>query len=248
MDNHYKPIDLFKGIAVILMIIYHFYYFPHQYGFTEIKYNTDLLKTFARMAQIIFILSVGINLYFSKRTSQEKEESEKEYTKKHFKRIGKLFLYALAMSIFTYFVFGDKFVKFGILHFIALSSLLLFNFVEDKMIIGTIIILLVFIYGNHTNISLFDSVPKPLGFIMGINTAYPAVDHFPLIPWMILICLGILIAPPIYENRPKIYPNTAITTALETTGKYSLEIYAIHWLILYYIYCSVYPKYIRPNI
>ena len=89
MDNHYKPIDLFKGIAVILMIIYHFYYFPHQYGFTEIKYNTDLLKTFARMAQIIFILSVGINLYFSKRTSQDKAESENEDTKKHFKRVGK---------------------------------------------------------------------------------------------------------------------------------------------------------------
>ena len=62
----YQEIDILKGVAVICMVIYHFFYFPNQYGFKEIKYNTKLLQTIAKIAQFIFIGSVGINLTFSK--------------------------------------------------------------------------------------------------------------------------------------------------------------------------------------
>ena len=48
--------------------------------------------------------------------------------------------FAICMSLFTYFVFGDKFVKFGILHFISLSSLLLFMFVDNENLIKMIIL------------------------------------------------------------------------------------------------------------
>ena len=57
----YPEIDILKGVAVICMVIYHFFYFPNQYGFKEIKYDTYLLETIAKIAQFIFIGSVGIN-------------------------------------------------------------------------------------------------------------------------------------------------------------------------------------------
>ena len=63
--ERYHEIDILKGIAVICMIIFHFFYFPNQYGFKEIEYNTKTLKIIAKIAQIIFITSVGINLVFS---------------------------------------------------------------------------------------------------------------------------------------------------------------------------------------
>ena len=38
----YVEIDIVKGIAVICMIIFHLFYFPNQYGFKEIKYDTEI--------------------------------------------------------------------------------------------------------------------------------------------------------------------------------------------------------------
>ena len=65
--KRYEEIDILKGIAVICMIFFHFFYFPNQYGFKEIEYDTTSLKVIAKIAQIIFITCVGINLVFAKK-------------------------------------------------------------------------------------------------------------------------------------------------------------------------------------
>ena len=64
--KRYEEIDILKGVAVICMVVFHFFYFPNQYGFKEIEYNTMFLKIIAKIAQIIFITCVGINLAFAK--------------------------------------------------------------------------------------------------------------------------------------------------------------------------------------
>ena len=71
--SRYEGVDIIKGIAVICMVVYHFFYFPNKYGFKEIEYDTPLLKTIARIAQFIFIGSVGINLSLSKDKSKKKK-------------------------------------------------------------------------------------------------------------------------------------------------------------------------------
>ena len=167
------------------------------------------------------------------------------YIMKNIKRILKLAFFAICMSLFTYFVFGDKYVKFGILHFISLSSLLLFMFVDKEYIIKIIIGILSIFYiikkaNPYTSQHLF---PSPIGFILGLNYNYRSIDHFPIIPWMILICIGIFIGNYIvkYETEPIIKRNEKYSL-LEETGKHSLEIYAVHWLILYAIFTFIYPK------
>ena len=56
--NRYEEIDLLKGIAVICMIIFHLFYFPNQYGFKEIEYDTTMLSSIAKIAQFIFIINI----------------------------------------------------------------------------------------------------------------------------------------------------------------------------------------------
>ena len=34
--SRYEGVDIIKGIAVICMVVYHFFYFPNKYGFKEI--------------------------------------------------------------------------------------------------------------------------------------------------------------------------------------------------------------------
>ena len=54
----YQSIDVMKGVAVVFMLIFHIFYFPNVYGYKEFNYDTKLLNTIARIAQIIFITAV----------------------------------------------------------------------------------------------------------------------------------------------------------------------------------------------
>ena len=240
--RRYDEIDILKGVAVVCMIIFHLFYFPNQYGFKEIEYDTVTLKTIAKIAQIIFITCVGINLVFAK-----KKNSEPQY---HLGRIGKIAFYAILMSVFTYYVFKERYVKFGILHFVAFSSLLLFMFVDNvetmKIITGLLVTLFIL---NKIHPELFRSIPAPLAFISGFyNDRYSSVDHFPILPWIFLICLGIFIRHYLSNNEintPDYLVNNPVSDVLKDIGKKSLEIYAVHWAILYVIYCIIYSKYVR---
>ena len=44
-----------------------------------------------------------------------------------------------------------------------------------------------------THPQLFRKIPQPYAFVAGFyNDRYSAVDHFHIIPWILLICLGSL--------------------------------------------------------
>ena len=104
------------------------------------------------------------------------------------------------------------------------------------------------IYLNKSNPELFYSVPPELAFISGFYSRYSAVDHFPLIPWMILICLGMILGHSLHKHKPKLnnkLKENKASKLLEYTGKHSLEFYIVHWLVIYIIFCHIYPKYIR---
>ena len=237
--KRYEEIDILKGVAVICMIIFHFYYFPNQYGFKEIEYDTMALKSIAKIAQVIFITCVGINLVFAK-------EKNKELSI-HYQRIGKILFYAVLMSLFTYAVFQERYVKFGILHFVAFSSLLLIPFVDDFETMKKITFVFLVLYlSNYLKPELFRIIPQPFAFIGGFyNDRYSAVDHFPVLPWILLICIGTFIGHHLKNNTvttPEYLINNQISDLLKNIGKKSLEIYAVHWAILYVIYCIIYEK------
>ena len=247
--TRYDSIDVLKGIAVICMVIFHIFYFPNQYGFKEIKYDTNVLKIIAKIAQIIFIISVGINLYLSKISSNEKNETKSTFTKKSLLRILKIAFFAMLMSLFTWFVFGEKYVKFGILHFIALASLVFFQYSDNPRLVQSFFIIALMIYYLIINQpSIFKNIPDPISFVLGFyNKKYKAVDHFPIFPWILLIIIGMMIGNVFLnkKNTSSELIKDKILNVLKKIGKNSLEIYAIHWIVLYAIFCHIYPKYFR---
>ena len=226
--KRYEEIDILKGIAVICMVIFHFFYFPNKYGFKEIEYDTPILKTIAKIAQFIFIGSVGVNLTLSKDSSK----NDKEFIKKNLKRILKLVVLAGIMSLATYFIFGDNFVKFGILHFIAFASLILFYIVDDLKLIYTLLILSILVYYLiRQNPTIFASVPENLAFVSGFyNFKFTSFDHFPIFPWIIVILIGVLIGHYIKKKTPEL-PQTVkenfVVSSLGFIGGKSLEIYSV---------------------
>ena len=246
----FVEIDVLKGVAVILMCIFHIYYFPTQLGYLEFNSNTIRLQIIARIAQFIFITCVGINLVFQYKNSNEKKTSMVDYITKNSKRFTKLLLGAFFMSVFTYFVFGNNFVKFGILHFILLSSIFLMPFLNNLFVVKSLLAFVFVIwYLVKTNPALFYNVPKVPAFLCGFYYEWNAVDHFSIIPWISLILIGILVGHYLYKHKPRILSenvkNTAVVKSFAFVGEHSFSLYILHWLVIYIIFCHIYPKYVR---
>ena len=232
---YFHEIDIIKGIAVICMIIFHIYYFPNQYGYKEIKYDTIPLKIISKVAQIIFLTCVGINLVLSHHKKRTMNVN----------RIIKLIFFAVCMSFFSYLVFDEKYIKFGILHFIAFVSILLIPFIHDIRFIHIITLLFSFLYLLIRKKPQFIyKVKQPFAFIIGIyNDRYTSIDHFSIIPWIFIVLSGVYIGHYLIDKNYKSFIDISkhkYINLFSKIGKNSLEIYLLHWIVLYIYYKHIY--------
>jgi uncharacterized membrane protein len=239
--KRFDDIDILKGIAIICMIIFHYYYYPTQLGISGYDYNTNALYITAKVAQVIFILCSGMNLSIS--YENNKENIEEYYSKQQY-RFLKLSLFALLLSYLSYLLVGSSFVKFGILHFMAAMALINYRFIYSQIYIhSSLVIAFIITLVIQLQPSLLRWVPKQIAFILGFyNESYSSVDHFPIFPWSILYLMGIILGKVRYTMGP-LMMNTVIKTFFNYTlipiGKYSLEIYMFHWFALYILFYGV---------
>lgn len=265
--NRLLEIDFIKGFAVILMMIFHVFYLPKYMGL-DISSDTLLLNCIARISQFIFITLVGVNIVISHQKYSEKnkqsdkdldKDSNKSYsdfynnnnTFKQIVRAGYILLAGGCISLITYLLFDDWYVKFGILHFIGVCILLLFKFVDNIYVLIPINILILILWGlktiNENSFGLykyFNWVPEKVAFVTGLyNINFKAMDHFPIIPWMSVMINGILIGKLLYNKTNRKYEilktlhdkveENSIMKIIAKTGKYSFRIYIVHYVIIY---------------
>ena len=167
--------------------------------------NTDsgLIYLCAKLAPTTFRIASGMNLAIS--TSGK---SSQEYIPKKVKRGLYLLAVGLIISYFTKIEFGDSYVKFGIMHFMGIATILS-TFVMKVPILTYVIsagILLIHILLKTPSIKnrFFEVCEKNpfMCFISGImNLKYDSLDHFSLIPYLGYFLLGSAIAFTCYKIK-----------------------------------------------
>ncbi|MDD5148393.1 MAG: heparan-alpha-glucosaminide N-acetyltransferase, partial [Candidatus ainarchaeum sp.] len=122
MDRYWE-IDFLRGTAVIMMIIFHFFWDLYFFRLAPLEYfSSGWGFLLARSIPVIFLLLVGISLTISHHRATE---SRKQGTfGKFFKRGLKVFGYGLAVTILTFLAFPGEFIIFGILHLIGISIII----------------------------------------------------------------------------------------------------------------------------
>jgi len=222
-----------RGYAFILMFIFHIFVFLKL--LTHINYlNNPVLNFIGFISRNIFIILVGVSLYLSFKNSKNIEE----YKKKQLLRSIKIYCIAIYITILTYFVIPENYIVFGVLHFISISILLLYNFVNNIFIL-ILILILCFIFSNF-NIPFILSNNSFLGYyingILGLNIYKNTMDSFPLIKWIPKVILGIFIGYFIHyfykkhkKNKKQSKKNLQKSeTIIDLIGKNTLLLYAIH--------------------
>ena len=219
-------IDAFRGIAIIMMIIYHIIFDLNYFGIYKINIYFPPLRIFLYSIGTIFLLIVGISLHLSFLKNQIKV--------KYVKRGLMIFFIGILITIITWSYPHDGFIVFGVLHCIGLSIILSYPFLRlfyINLILGISLILIgIFLtqFSFNFNYLLFLGF-RPSGFY--------TLDYFPLLPWFGVVLIGIFIGKLFYKKdqinaKSSYLSETFAVKKLTFLGRHSLIIYLIHQPIL----------------
>jgi uncharacterized membrane protein len=225
----YLFIDNLRGIDFIFMVIHHIFYFKDVSNEYMTSYADNIfVSTSGTIARTLFIFLVGLSLSLDKNNKKDK-------IKKRLNRSLEIFINALLITFITYMYFPSYFIRFGVLHFISLASLLGSYFVDKKKLTFISILFFLLIKPISLNNPIIDT-------ITGGKTYYNMMDYFPLFPWFGLVLMGIFfgqtndlskIENKLSKINKKIFNENNILTKI---GKNCLKLYTMHIVLLIIIY------------
>lgn len=216
-------IDALRGGALCLMFVYHFAFDLRFYGIVATDFEHDPLWLGLRGFIVAsFMLLVGVSLVLADRASMSPA---------HFwRRAGVIAACALLASAGSFLLFPRTFIYFGMLHAIAVASVLVLPLVRRPraaVALGAAVIALGFLLSHP----VFDA--RPLSWI-GFVTEKPATeDYVPLAPWGGFVPLGIGAGHVLARHAFRaVAPLASAPRWLRWLGRHSLAVYMVHQPIL----------------
>lgn len=247
LNERFWEIDFLRGLAIILMIGYHFFFDLNFFGIYSFNLSSGPLWYFPRIIAGTFIFLAGLSLYlsYSRAEISRTYSGGGELFLKYLKRGVWIFSLGLVITLATWIFIRQEFIIFGILHFIGLAIILEYPFLRYcqryrylNLVVGLIFII-IGIYINSLTFN-FDWLLW-LGFIPQNLTT---VDYFPLLPWLGVVSIGIFAGSILYRNYNRKFqlPNLSTHRPIQIftfLGRHSLIIYFIHQplliLMLYFL-------------
>lgn len=230
-------VDFLRGVAIIMVVLFHFFWDLYYFGFSSIDTQHGFLRYFGLVAATTFLLLAGVSLTLSYQRRRLKFTGMTLF-KHYFLRGLTIFSWGLFITLFTWIFVGDGFVIFGILHLIGVSVILAIPFLNLK-IWNVFFGILFFLSGNVVATLSFQSYWLVW---LGIhpNTFY-SIDYFPMLPWFGVIIFGIFLGNILYPKGERILYLPSVDTLAGTQwimflGRHSLLIYLLHQPILFGVF------------
>nr|WP_255599994.1 heparan-alpha-glucosaminide N-acetyltransferase [Afifella sp. IM 167] len=222
-------IDVARGVALVAMAVYHFSWDLAFFGFTDARVDSSLgWIIFARSIAGSFLALVGVSLVLAHRSGIRPRPFAK--------RLAMVAVAAGAITLVTYFMFPDAYIFFGILHQIALASLLGLFFLRLPVAVVAAAAVF-FLLGAHLFAGeAFNS--RYLEFL-GLMTYRPVSNDFvPVFPWFGMVLVGMVIGRLVVASRAACAVlakpvRDPVSQALAFGGRHSLAFYLIHQPLLF---------------
>jgi uncharacterized membrane protein len=233
-------LDAIRGIAIILVVIFHTVYDLCAFTAYDIEVNDPRWIFIGRLAATLFIFISGIALHLNYYSAIDKGLAYAQ--KRMLDRSLRIGLIALTITAVTWLVFRDDAIWFGILHFLSVAGVLGYFFVQlgwRNIPLGLLIIVL----GSYV-----ETIPVSHPYFLWLGFVpedLDMLDFFPLLPWFGLFLLGIACASFLYVDGRRIfslhdYSESWAIKPLIFLGQHTLLIYLVHQpiilLILYFVF------------
>ncbi len=227
-SQRWDAIDVARGLAITAMVVYHFSW---DLSFLKLI-ETNILQVpawrwFARGIAGSFLFLAGIGLVLAHAQGFRRLA--------FLKRLMKVGGAALAVTLVTFFAFPESYIFFGILHCIAVSSVLALPFVRmhPALSLATAIFFLI-------GPALFTSPTFDAPYLdwLGLGATDPMTnDYVPLFPWFGMVLLGVftgrlLLARASTMRLAHWQAHDPLSRLLVWSGRKSLPIYLAHQVVL----------------
>lgn len=237
-------IDVARGLALVAMAVFHFAWDLEHFGFVEpgmVEHGG--WRIFAHCIATSFLLLVGVSLVLANRGRIRWPS--------FWKRFAIVAGAALAITIVTRIATPDGFIFFGILHEIALASLLGLLFLRLPAILTLIVAAGVIAAPHYLRSPFFDA---PQWWWLGLSPFDPhSNDYVPVMPWFGPVLVGIATA-----NLARRFGGFDVLAVLSPgrwawpltfAGRHSLIVYLLHQPILFgavWLYAQILPPPVIP--
>ena len=231
--KRYPELDALRGLAVLLMVLYHLVFDLRRFYLWDIHIYTGMWWLLAQSARIIFLVLVG--MCFTISWERHHGMHFMQSCTKYFKRGLLIFTGGMLVSIVTPLIATGESVKFGVLHLIGVSTLLLPFFTAIGLLLKLLITLFLLAVAYYFNLPTI--VHSPLLFPLGFVTReFASLDYFPLLPWFPVILLGTILGDFLYIPKRRTFLKLAdalpYPPLLLWAGRRSLWIYFVHQPVL----------------
>lgn len=231
LPSRVTGIDALRGVAICLMFVYHFCFDLRFFRVIAANFESDpFWLGFRALIVASFMLLVGMSLVLAVDAGQTPV--------RFWRRIALIAACAAAASLGSYLIFPARYIYFGILHCIAVASILARPLAcrpRTALAAGAAIVLTGMTFADGA----FDQ--RWLSWI-GFGTRKPATeDYVPLAPWAGFVLFGIAAGHALLRTRFRVVAPLADSPRwLRFLGRHSLAVYMIHqplligllWLVL----------------
>jgi uncharacterized membrane protein len=221
-NSRFPAIDALRGAALVAMFVYHFSFDLNYFGLIQQNFYEDPFWIGGRALILSsFLLLVGVGLVLANRNEIRWPAV--------WRRLGQIVGCAVLVSIGSYLMFPQSWIYFGVLHHIAVASLLGLASLRLEWTNAVLGLALVGL-GASLKISFFDA---PSLQWIGLMTHKPITeDYVPMLPWFGVVLLGIFVGKRFLSGgyvRMKAWrPAGGASRLLAFAGRHTLFLYMVH--------------------
>ncbi len=214
-------LDIARGTAMMAMIAYHACYDLTLLGMAQFEFKTAWFWLGARAAIVsAFIFVAGVSLVLA--------HGEQVRWAAFARRWAALAGCAALVSLGSWLVVGKYFIYFGILHFLAVASVVAIALLRLGWW-NALLAALALGVGLGVHLPWFDA---PAWSWLGLGTRAPATEDFvPLLPWLGVMLVGMAAAPWLSAHLVAGPPPVRLAW-LAWLGRHGLWVYMLHQPIL----------------
>lgn len=228
-----EKLDILRWIAIVLMVIFHINYsLLYIFNNNILNFSTSFWFIIWKISVILFIFIAGISFFLAEKKYWDK------IIAKYIKISLLLWWIAWMISLFTYTFFIEQFIRFWIIHFFALSFLLILIFRKFEYY-NILFWFIIIVYGIFF-IPIIEN--KHLYWLWFEYIWFKSADYYPIFPyfWIMLLWYAFSMYLDKIDKlsifKLNSWKNTFYKT-LEYLWKKSLIIYLIHQpIIIWFLY------------
>lgn len=209
-------VDQFRGLAICMMAIFHFCYNLSVFGFIPFAMDGGFYTWFRFVIVTLFFTSVGAGLYLA--------HNRHIRWKAFWIRQLKISLGAAAITISTFILYPHAWVYFGVLHFIAVASIIAlpFIFVPKLAAMVGVAVFLLYNITDWFNLHFLYSALKEI-----LHLPNGTQDLTRLVPWVGMVLIGIYLGKVKFWGLLKL-PLGWFERPIQFLSRHSLIFYLVH--------------------